>query len=104
MTGRVEILANGATYRPRKPIMTQFVDDGWGEVCWFIVWYTHDLQEAEARALREVPMHLGPVTVPEPKQVWLKIVPWDQYGHGYDRSIIETEPKKGSPCVEYRFT
>jgi len=104
MTNRVEILADGKPYRPRKPIETQFVEDGWGDVIWFVVWRTHDIAEAERRALREVPGHMGPVTVPEPKQVWLKVVPWDAFGHGYDRSIIEVEPRHGTPCVEYRFT
>lgn len=99
---RVEVLANGATYRPREPIKVECTTHGWLEDPYIVVWRTHDVPTAERLALHAAAREWGPVTLPEPRQVWLKVVPWD-HGSGSDSTIIETDPKRGTPCVEYRF-
>lgn len=103
MALRVEVLANGATYRPRKPVASQFVPYGYDEEPCLIVWRTHDLETAERIMVARWQAEYGPVDLPAPRRTWLKTVPWNTGGHDGDHSIVEVDPKRGTPCVEYRY-
>lgn len=100
---RVETLANGATYRPRKNPVVDVSVWGYNDALYVVVWRTHDVELASRLAQVAVDREVGEhVTLPEPKQTWLKVVPWSE-GHDGDSTIIEVDPKRGTPCVEYRF-
>lgn len=96
--GDTEVIVrpNGKEYRRRKPLSlhTYYSDGGDG----LIVMGTHDVERAQAaadRTLDELDLLLA-----EPRRRWLRLVPWDAYGLGVDRSWVEDEVR-GTPCVDW---
>lgn len=92
---------NGSIYRPRKPLRVQSVM--WNEDYYVVLVYgTHDPDVAREIAQREWDAEQeGPL--PEPQRLWTKTVPWDPFGYGYDRTIMDVsgDSKGSTPTLQY---
>lgn len=93
---------NGALYRPRKPLRAEacmWNDDGTA----VLVYGTHD--DALARPLAEAEWTREGLDgdLPEPVAIWVKSVPWDALGLGYDRTIMQVggDTKGSTPVLRY---
>jgi hypothetical protein len=75
----------------------------WDEDYWVVLVYgTHDAELAREVALAEwVPEMEAPL--PEPRRIWTKVVPWDPFGYGYDRTVMEVpgDTKGSTPTLQY---
>lgn len=98
---------NGSWYRPRKPLRVHSLawnDDG--QVV--MVYGTHDAELArdlaQAEWDRQLEAFMGE-PLPEPRRIWIKVVPWDAFGFGYARTHLEVAgDTKGSwPALQYGY-
>lgn len=89
---------SGKVYRARRRPFVEFLmwNDGSAVLCTF----THDVERVtdDARALwaGEVGTDL-----PEPQLIWIKKVPWDALGQGWDTTImaVSGDTKGSTPAV-----
>lgn len=93
---------NGALYRPRKPIRVEscmWNDDSTA----VLVYGTHDTALAQPLAEAEWRAEGFGYELPEPTPIWIKNVPWDALGLGYDRTVLEVggNTKGSTPALRY---
>lgn len=94
---------NGKLYRRRKPLTADTVawnDDGYV----VIVYGTHDADLARELAATEWERELEG-ELPEPRPLWLKLVPWDALGLGFDSTILEVggDTRSSTPALQYGY-
>lgn len=102
MTTLETVRPNGKVYRRRKPLQAR-------SCCWnewsvvVLVYGTHDRELARDLAQTEWDREQIDGEMPEPVAIWIKEVPWDALGYGYDRTILEVKGDvRGSwPCLRY---
>lgn len=93
---------SGALYRPRRPLRVEacmWCDDQLA----VLVYGTHDPDLAHELALAEWAREGADGPLPEPLPCWLKSVPWDALGLGYDRTILDVHgnTKGSTPALRY---
>lgn len=92
---------NGKLYRPRRPIRSEacmWNEDGLA----VLVYGTHDPEIARDLAAAEWRRE-GDGDLPDPVAVWLKLVPWDALGLGYDRTVLQVPgtTRGSTPALRY---
>lgn len=93
---------NGKVYRRRKTL--EAVPCIWNEEATVVLIYgTHDVDSARELALQEWRREGLGDDLPEPVLEWVKVVPWDAFGSGHDRTIMSVDGNtRGSwPCLRY---
>jgi len=101
MTAILTARPGGKLYRRLKPIEAEFCP--WNDDSSAVIVYgTHDRTLADGLASRMWEIE-GDGPLPEPAQVWLKRVPWDALGLGYDSTILEVAgyTKGSTPALRY---
>lgn len=92
---------NGAIYRRRKPLRAEFIT--WnGDSVAVLVYGTHERAQADGLAA-VVWADEADGEMPEPVARWIKSVPWDALGLGYDRTTLEVpgNTRGSTPVLRY---
>lgn len=90
---------NGKVYRPRRPPRVEEYGDGDGSTG-VMVLGTHNAFHAGLLAAGSINAYdLDPTNL---TVCWLKLVPWDATGGGYDRTWID-DPVTGTPAVMWNI-
>lgn len=68
-----------------------------------LVYGTHDVALARPLAEAEWGMEGPGYDMPEPTPIWIKQVPWDALGLGYDSTIMQVsgDTKGSTPALRY---
>lgn len=93
---------DGRIYKRRTPLKAE-------SLCWnedgmcVMVYGTHDAALAHDLALTEWRCEDHEGDLPEPEVEWVKAVPWDAFGYGWDRTVLSVSGNmKGStPALRY---
>lgn len=91
---------NGKTYRAKKPLAAQVLDDGDGFPTGVMVERTHDVDAAREAALVEMRVwDCEEWTVGAPRLVWVR-----QRPDGPERFMYEPDEERGCPAVQFSLT
>lgn len=99
--GLETVRPNGKVYRRRTPLTSKPVvwNDEWTIV---MVYGTHDPEAARELAQAEWTRECDG-ELPEPVKEWIREVPWDALGLGYDRTIMSVsgDSRGSTPALRY---